>query len=402
MSNASNFLLTMVVARNVASGELGLFSAMIAGSALAIGLVRAWGSEPMIFRERTVDAFDADIRHGSTVLATGILSLLVGALALPLMLLATNDFTLSAVFAISVPFAVLQDSVRFVLVDRGLARRAFSAEVVWICVQMAFIGALGFSQSLAFMIAAWGVGAFSSVLVGVMSLRVRYQFSAVWSWWRSVRSVSPVYMADFAVAGGLNQASVFIVVAVAGLEAAGFLRGAQLLLTPLTIVTLGMSFALAPEVTRVAGSDGRRQRLIRISAVYAAIVGVVATLSVAVPSLVPSSWVLAILGDSSHGSLDVLPYSCLALGIAGVSVGPGLVLRAVGKVRSSMAVKALTAPITLGAVAFGSSAGGAIGSQVGLAGGTAIRAIGSVLLMMRALPRGGVEKRRGLDSARAS
>jgi len=101
--------------------------------------------------------------------------------------------------------------------------------------------------------------------------------------------------------------------------------------------------------------------------------------------VLPSEISVALMGDAAEGGLAVLPFTAIALSVAAISVGPGLILRAMGMVRASMLIKVLAAPVTLIAVAVGAAWGGAIGSQVGLAGGTATRAIGSWILMSSSL-----------------
>ncbi|MFD5812153.1 MATE family efflux transporter [Rhodococcus aetherivorans] len=382
-SNSSNFLLTILVARSVGATELGTFAALMAASGLAIGVVRAWASEPMIFRERVVDSLEAKNHHASVVAVTATIGTVIGGFLCVLVFVATKNPILAAVFGVSLPFAVTQDAVRFVLVDAGRARLAFGTELAWVAVQSSAILAIGSSAPLSGMLAAWGLGAATSVAVGVVNIGTPTEFRDLADWVRKVRRVSPVYMVDFLVAGGINQVVVFVIAATAGLEAAGYLRAAQLLLMPLTIFTLSMSFALAPEVTRAARSDNPG-RLVRIPILYSSAIALIALVCVGVSDFLPIDTMSQLMGESVHGGVEVLPYAAIALAVAGISVGPGLVLRALGRVRASMVVKIVAAPVTLIAVAVAATAGGAIGSQIGLAFGTALRAAASGVLMLRA------------------
>jgi O-antigen/teichoic acid export membrane protein len=239
-------------------------------------------------------------------------------------------------------------------------------------------------HSLSWLIVAWAIGASSSVIFGIIVLKPRVSLRLTVSWLGRVHRVGFHYLADFIVSGGLTQLVTFVVAIAAGFQAAGDLRAAQLLLTPLNMFTVSMTFALAPQVSRLA-AIGDLKRLRRLPFQYGSTVALISILCVVFVSLLPDVVLKGLMGESMHGGLEVFPYAAFAMCIMGVAVGPGLTLRAVGKVRASMLIKAVTAPLTLVLVWFGATTSQAVGSQAGLAAGTLMRATGSRMLMTRAL-----------------
>jgi hypothetical protein len=89
---------------------------------------------------------------------------------------------------------------------------------------------------------------------------------------------------------------------------------------------------------------------------------------------VPIEWVRFILGESTELALGTVVASALAWGATGIAIGPGLCLRATGRLELATRIKLWLAPISAGALIAGATLAGAPGSQVGLALGEALRA----------------------------
>ncbi|MEE2060389.1 MATE family efflux transporter [Rhodococcus artemisiae] len=380
-SNGSNFILTVLIARALEVQSLGLFAILMSVNGFAIGIVRAWTSEPMIFKEASIRRLRSEARRSASLAMASLAGACIGFLAGLTIYLVSGDEWLALAFGVSLPFSIAQDSVRFSLVDAGKASHAFVAEVLWLLTEVLIILSFPKTMPFAAYVGAWGAGAALSVGFGYWRLRPRLSIRLIGSWIRSVRNVGSIYAVDYLAAGGLTAGVTFIVSAIAGLEAAGWLRAAQMLLMPLSVFTLGMNFALVPEVTRYA-SNGDVRSMKRLPVLYGLVVLAISIVCVTVYHFVPHTIIVQLMGDAAIGGMEVLPYAAVALAVSAISVGPGLVLRAVGRVRASMLIKVVAAPITLLAVATGASFGGAVGSQWGLAGGTALRGTWSWGLML--------------------
>ncbi|GAC52381.1 hypothetical protein [Gordonia amicalis] len=372
-SNASNFLLTMAVARAMTTDAVGVYAVIMSVTGILVGLVRAYTGEPISFGERAVADLEARGRAQRAVASSLVLGVCTVLLVTPLMLVALPDYKDAVVFfAVFAPFAIAQDCLRFVLVAGGHLTRALASEATWLLTQTAFLLLLLSFDSLSAMISAWGVGAIAAFIVGLRAYGFRLPFRSTWSWLGLLRRPGSFYMLDYVVAGGLTQAAILIVGAVSGLDAAGVVRVAMLLLTPASVLFVGLVFALGPVCARAAGS-GNIKRLKKVPFALAGTVFGVIVVYLSVALVVPSSWWSIIGGDSTDAALNILPLAALALALNSASVGPGLSLRAIGQVSKSSIVKLVAAPFTLIAVAFGSFIGGAGGSQVGLALGTGAR-----------------------------
>ncbi|MBD0863955.1 hypothetical protein IA539_22550 [Gordonia sp. zg691] len=382
-SNASNFLLTMAVARAMSTDAVGVYAVIMSVVGIVVGLVRAFTGEPVSFGERAVadmDTRDRALRAVACSLVLGVIAVLVVA---PLMFIALPDYKDAIIlFAVFTPFAVAQDCLRFVLVADGRLSRALASEAAWLLTQAVFLVLLIAVDSLWSMMCAWGLGAVAAFLIGLRGYGFRLPFETVRPWFRLLRRPGGFYMLDYIVAGGLTQISILIVGAVSGLDAAGVVRVALLLLTPASVLFVGLIFALGPVCARAAGNGNIK----RLKVVPFALAGIVFSVIVAyllIVQVVPDSWMSAIGGASTDAALHILPLAAVALALNSASVGPGLSLRAIGHVSKSSVVKLVAAPFTLLAVAIGSLVGGAGGSQVGLAIGTGVRACASSVVAGR-------------------
>ncbi|UCZ89416.1 hypothetical protein [Gordonia sp. WA4-43] len=382
-SNASNFLLTMAVARAMTTDAVGVYAVIMSIAGILVGLVRAYTGEPVSFGERTVADMDPSARARGAVASSLVLGAIAALAVLPLLLVLLPDYrTAVLVFVAFAPLAAAQDCLRFVLVAERRLTRAFAAEGAWLLTQSALLVVLVQVDSLWSMICAWGLGAVAAFIVGLRGYGFRLPFDHVRSWVRRLRRPGSFYMLDYIVAGGLTQISILIVGSVSGLDAAGEVRVALLLLTPASVLFVGLIFALGPLCARAAARGDIKRLKIVPFALAGVVFGVVAAYLLIVTA-VPNSWLAAIGGSSTDAALSILPLAALALALNSASVGPGLSLRAIGQVSKSSVVKLVAAPFTLLAVAVGSFLGGAGGSQVGLAIGTGVRTCASSVVATR-------------------
>ncbi|MCZ4560900.1 hypothetical protein O4160_08595 [Rhodococcus sp. IEGM 1401] len=378
-SSGSNLAFSIIVARSIDTSLLGVFSLLLAIFNIGIGIQRGFTAEPLIFREATVSKLPSGPRQSSALNASALLAIVLSALFIPLGLALMVDVKTMLIFAAMTPVALLQDTVRFALNDLGRSRAAFGIEVAWISVQIPLMVALG-SGELNRLIAFWGIGALCSCAIGLAVLKVSPSVTSGLAWLKSSRKIGVVYCTDFAVSSGINQVSVLILVLMAGYGAAGELRAAQILLTPLMVFTLGASFALGPESARLRKA-GNLRALRKLPWIYALGVGIFGLVSVAAIEIAPTPVLEFLMGESAESGASLAPLAAAAICLMGMSVGSGLVLRAIGRVGQSVVAKAVIAPITLMSVGLGSWLAGAAGSQIGLSAGNSLRVAASAILV---------------------
>ncbi|WP_146176515.1 hypothetical protein [Rhodococcus sp. OK519] len=374
-----------------------MFATLMAIYSVVVGIGRAFTSEPMIFNESSVAGHKGRMRSTANLSTNMVLGLFFGVIVFLVAIILSRDVLLSVVFASAMPLVLIQDGLRYVMIDEGAPKWAFASEVLWLAVQVPLMILIASQRSLTEFIICWEVGAAASVLVGVWRTGARFAIGSCVAWLKDGYRVGFVYAVDFMLSSGINQLTVFVLVITGGFQASGDLRAAQILLMPIMVFTLGVSFALSPEVTRFA-RQGSKRGLQLVAAGYGAGVTALSVGWVLAVGLLPSSVVSAMLGESAVGGLDTLPFAAGAVCLLGISVGPGLALRAIGKVKNSMYIKAVMAPITLVFVAIGSAGYGAGGSQVGLMIGNSIRSVSSWLLLSRSLSSFSPEARRSSES----
>lgn len=378
-SSGSNLAFSIIVARSIDTSLLGVFALLLAIFSIGIGIQRGFTAEPLIFKEAAVSELPSGPRQNSALNASALLAIVVSGLFIPLGLVLMVDAKTMLIFAAMTPVALLQDSVRFALNDLGRSKVAFGIELVWIGVQIPLMVAFG-SGELNRLIAFWGIGALCSCTLGLVVLKLSPSVASGLAWLKSSRKIAVVYCADFAVSSGINQLSVLILVLFAGYGAAGELRAAQILLTPLMVFTLGASFALGPESARLKKA-GNLRALSRLPWIYALGVGIFGLASVAAIEIAPTSVLEFLMGESAEAGASLAPLAAGAICLMGMSVGSGLVLRAIGRVGQSVVAKAAIAPFTLLSVGVGSWLAGAAGSQIGLSAGNSIRVAASATLV---------------------
>ncbi|WP_139813339.1 hypothetical protein [Prescottella equi] len=383
-SSASNFIFSVLVARALDTSVLGIFATLMAIYSVVVGIGRAFTSEPMIFNEISVSKHQGGERAGANLSTNFVLGLFFGIIVFVGVAFLSRDYVLSVIFAIAMPLVLMQDGLRYVMIGEGAQKWAFASELLWLAVQVPLMVLLASQRSLTEFLLCWEVGAAASVLLGIWQTRARFALASCINWLKDVFRVGSVYAVDFVLSSGINQLTVFILVVSGGFQAAGDLRAAQILLTPIMVFTLGVSFALSPEVTRFA-RQGSKRGLRLTAAGYGVGVTALSVGWVLAVELLPTRVVAALLGESAIGGIDTLPFAAGAVCLLGISVGPGLALRAIGRVKNSMYIKAVMAPLTLVFVALGSGGYGAAGSQVGLMIGNSIRSISSWLLLSRSL-----------------
>lgn len=180
-SNASNFLLTMAVARAMTTDAVGVYAVIMSVTGILVGLVRAYTGEPISFGERAVADLEARGRAQRAVASSLVLGVCTVLLVTPLMLVALPDYKDAVVFfAVFAPFAIAQDCLRFVLVAGGHLTRALASEATWLLTQTAFLLLLLSFDSLSAMISAWGVGAIAAFIVGLRAYGFRLPFRSTW------------------------------------------------------------------------------------------------------------------------------------------------------------------------------------------------------------------------------
>ena len=374
-SAASNFLLSVVVARFVPAREFGAFAVALVVPTVGILLSRSVATEPLFVRFAGVAG--APLRRGAEQalrasvgvgLALGVLAVVAG--------LAWGG-TLGALLVVAgviAPLVSAQDAGRAVCFTAGRPIAAAFLDGSWLVIQLvAFVALVVLVDNPA----AWQFLLLWGLAGGLSGLAL-----AIWAplWPGSVRSkrwlvehkatIRPTLAANTLTAAPA-QLVWLLMPLVAGLTELGRLRGAYVIFGPLGVLHEGVAMALLPSLTARARLHRIVGSCIRVSLVLA-LAALCWGLSVAFMPRSLGEW---LFGQSWQGAAKVRLVLSLSLLAEAVLVGAALVLRANGRQAELAAVRLRSAPITLAGVLLGAWMGGATCAAVGFVAGYGLAAV---------------------------
>jgi len=262
LSSGTNFLLGLLVARNVGVRDLGAFSVAYATFTFSLGGVRAIASELLVIRHSALSGHewrDGIKCSAGTALLAGIVigagSLIAGAI------LGGAVGTVLTVLGVSLPFLLVQDVSRFALLARERGSAAFLSDATWAAVMFtafALLREAGVSSVTWFTMIWAGAGCIAAA-VGLLQLKVLPggPIAAV-RWLRGHSDIAPRFFAEFAITTGLSMMTVFAIGGIAGLGELGRLRAAEIVLGPLNVMLGGVGLVATAEGVRLLRDSPRQ------------------------------------------------------------------------------------------------------------------------------------------------
>lgn len=252
-SSLTNFGLTVLAGRLLGPDGLGVVAIGFAGYLLALTLLRALVSEPLVVRSSRLEDRErrAATRGALTVTLVGAAA---GAGLLALLGLALPGRVGHGLVLFSpwiVP-ALVQDFWRVVLFRDGRGGGAALNDLVWL-VGMAAALPLALEAGTEWaVLGGWGFGAITGALLGFSQTRIApIALSPAWRSWRSEEWPLGRWLAGggaILAAGG--QAVVLLLAALLGPAAVGGLRAAQTVFAPLTLLASAASLPGLPALSR--------------------------------------------------------------------------------------------------------------------------------------------------------
>ena len=153
---------------------------------------------------------------------------------------------------IGLPGLALQDSWRFAFFACGRGASAFLNDLFWtVLLVLALVVMHGRADSAAHCLLAFGGTATLAALLGMVQARTLPRpFRAV-AWLRTHHELSVRYLVENVSSSGASQLRSFVLGAVAGLAAVGYVRASEILMGPFLVVLMGISQVAVPEASRV-------------------------------------------------------------------------------------------------------------------------------------------------------
>lgn len=368
--SASNFALTVVVARSSTVDGFGLFALLLTTNLVLVAVARGLTSETLVVRYSAADP----VRWRRAAESAGGLSLLFGlvsAVVLAVVALAVGDGFRTAGLALAVvlPGLLVQDFLRYAAITARRPAVALANDGVQIICQFAVIAVIVAADrvSTPLLVLAWGGSAYLGALVGAVALKVVPRVAQARAWWRREHAMASRYaLDDLGSAVGPN-AAVYVVAAVTGLSGPAALRGAATVFAPPSILNLGVQVAVVPELVRTLQTSvaAMARRALLVGAVMAVVGAAWGGLALLAPDAL-GRFLFGATWDLARGLIGYYLVNQVA---AGLRQTPVLGLRALGAANRSLVSRCLQLGIALVAQVTGAVLGGAEGVAVGLAVG---------------------------------
>lgn len=372
LSSATNFALSLLVARTVGPRDLGAFSVAYATFTFSLGAVRAIAGELLVVRHSAVSVEDwreGVQRAAGTALIAGILvgvcCLLVGAVA------GSSSRTVFTIVGLSLPLLLIQDVWRFAFFARRRGGAAFANDLVWailILAAFALLRQFGVT-SVAWFTFGWAASGCLAAVVGMFQLKVIPSGPrASWTWLRRHRDLAPRFVAEFAVGTGVSSMTLFAIGAIAGLGEVGRLRAGEIALGPLNVLFLGMGLVSTAEGVRLLHESSERFvsgcRWLSLTVIAGVLAWGLIVLTL------PREIGETVLRTNWFAARSLVPLLLIALTGYASSFGAWTGLRSLAAARRSLRAKCIDGLLT---VSFGVT-GAYLAGAVGVASGYALSA----------------------------
>lgn len=374
VSSISNFLLGVVLARNLDPASFGAFGLAYVTFGLAISATRGLATDPLLVRfsgartpawRRAVAASSATATAAGIV--AGIVCIVVG-LALPSQV--GGGFI---ALGVGLPGLMLQDSLRFAFFSVGQPHRALVNDVVWTVLQFTALVGLVMTDRVtevtAFLV--FGGTATLAAGVGLLQIRILPRPRLIRSWVVDHRALGGRYLIENVSSAGARQIRMVTLGAVAGLAAVGQVRAAEILMGPFLVMLMGVSQLAVPEASHVLSRAPHR--LGRFCFLLGLVVAASAAMwGVTIQLLLPTGLGSALLGPIWEPASTLLPIVMIGMAAGGLEIGAAAGVRALGAAPRSLVAQLSTAGMYLTGGCVGAYLDGARGSCWGVAVATVL------------------------------
>ena len=254
MCSVSNAAVSFYVARELGASKFGAFSLAYVTYSFALTASRGLSTDPMLVRFSGTNLATwrrVTAQTTGTALMTGLLT---GACALIAAVLLHGQPRLAFLaLGLTLPSLLLQDSWRYSFFALGRGGQAFLNDTIWTLtlVPPLLILRVTHSNSVFWLMAAWGIAATVAACIGPLQSRVIPRPSLAWAWESKHRDLGLRYLMENTANSGSGQLRIYGLGLIAGLVAVGYVQAAGLLMGPFQVIFLGMSLVTVPEAARI-------------------------------------------------------------------------------------------------------------------------------------------------------
>jgi O-antigen/teichoic acid export membrane protein len=367
ISSVSNFALGLFVARSFGASSFGAFTLAFITYTVVINASRGLATDPLLVR------YSGSVSRGwrsatsaaaGTALAVGVVAGVLCVLAG--LLLPEQVGPAFIALGVGLPGLTLQDSWRFAFFACGRGSAAFLNDLFWTVLLFLSLFVLhGWGDSEAHCMLAFGVTATLAALFGMVQARALPRPFRALDWLRAHRELSVRYLVENVSISGASQLRSFVLGAVAGLAAVGYVRASEILMGPFFVVLMGISQVAVPEASRAFHKESRHlsRFCLTLGGAQAIAAIVWGAILLTVFPLGPGP---ALLKELWTPTAQLIPAITLTVAAASFTTAATAGLRAMGVARRSLRAQLTgsVAYVVLGSL--GAILGGAVGSSWGV------------------------------------
>jgi O-antigen/teichoic acid export membrane protein len=372
VASVGNALVVIIAARSLSAREFGAYAIAFAVYLVVLGISRALTSEPLTLRY----AASPDVERYREGQAAAGCALLIGfsvaiATAVAAVMLSESIRPLMLVAALVVPLLLLQDSLRCFAITIARPKEAAINDAVWTLVAIASalaLSATGARHSAAEYFGLWGASALAGVCVTSVRLHVRPRLGAGARFVQKHFRLSSNLLAQFGLQTASSQLLIFCIALTGGVSAVAGVEASQSLLGPISLLVMGSTFAMAPELVRQVDHPVSFRRT---SAGMGIVLAVLSCGWAVVALAIPDSLGTQLYGKSwPFATIVLLPLAIVSI-TGACSQAPATSLRALGAANLALRTQAIVSPLTAGAGIVGAMVFGTRGALYGWALGGA-------------------------------
>jgi len=254
VNSLSNILLVVAVARASTAAEFGKFSLLQVVLVFGIGVGRAAVGEPLLVGYSNSSHKELAQMRPSVLGAWLVVALMPAVAVAAVGVGLAGEYVLAGiVLAVALIAAGLHDALRYTAIAEARPSLALQIDGIWLLATLVGVLWLEFGAvdlGLAGPALAWLWGALLSLAVGLLVLKSRVGIAGGVAWLRSHRARAKRYAAEYALLNTSNTFVWFLVSALISSVAVGYLRGTQLLFSPLNTAFNSVRIGVVPDLIR--------------------------------------------------------------------------------------------------------------------------------------------------------
>lgn len=371
LSSATNFFLTVSIARTSSLEEFGRFGLAYSFYLVFVGAVRATTLEPLLVVGPTRSSGDFDSMAASAhraVSAASAVAMTVGFFSCSLALVLGRSWLWASAALVVSGLLGRVEGIRYVAFARGRAAPAALIDASWLVLLLAvWLAAPGLGLTGLGLFVGWAV---CGVLASLWGSRKVHRPS--FRWVTDQKRLSAPYIGEYATAMAGAHGLMWAFAAVGGLPLVGILRALQTLFGPLNTLVASLQVVAVP-----VGARDYRHRVVAFSMGISATVLLAASVWSGGLLIAPSRVLVALLGRSGEEAAAYLPFYVPYVVVGALAIAGMVGLRVLADARATLGCRIVSVCLTLACaiIGFVGTSGSLRGALVGLGAGQLFGAI---------------------------